>query len=397
MFEYYREQPHLPTFAGFREDGEFAAYQAMRERVLRDRLGLPPAMFRGAEVLEFGPDSGENAVVFARWGANLTLVEPNPNAHAAIRANFGRFASERALRTIESADVLGYRDARRYDVVVAEGFIYTVKPTRAWLRAFRRLLVDDGFFVVAFLERFGGLIELAQRALHQTFRRQLQLDAATAATRLFAAKWGTIAHTRRFESWVMDVLENPFIRPASCIGADELVGELYDEGFALYTSYPHYDDVLAVDWHKRNAPAAEWVERARAHVRGSVLSFVSGRKLFVGEPHRAATLTARAERLVELVDRTIEGDDAAASAEIADGFAELAAAAREPLVVADGADARADAAAILDALSAAFGCVARAEWTALETLVTSSPAYLAAWGTPTHFVVGRALPGTLPQ
>ena len=38
-------------------------------------MSVPPALFRGADVLEFGPDSGENAVVFARWGARLTLVE----------------------------------------------------------------------------------------------------------------------------------------------------------------------------------------------------------------------------------------------------------------------------------------------------------------------------------
>ena len=40
-----------------------------------------------------------------------------------------------------------------YDIVVAEGFIYTVQPAQAWLAAFRRLLRTDGYILTAPSER----------------------------------------------------------------------------------------------------------------------------------------------------------------------------------------------------------------------------------------------------
>ena len=88
LYEYYRGQQLLPTFADFQGAPEVERYAAQRAAVLRDRAGLLPAMFNGAEILEFGPDSGENALVFAMWGAQLTLVEPNERAHETIRAYF---------------------------------------------------------------------------------------------------------------------------------------------------------------------------------------------------------------------------------------------------------------------------------------------------------------------
>ena len=134
-------------------------------------MALPRTAFAGKDVLEFGPDSGENALAFASWGARLTLVEPNERAHAAIRTYFEQFGMLSALAGITNAHVLDYRDDARYDVVVAEGFIYTVQPTRTWLAAFRRLLRDDGIFLVTYYERLGALVELTLRALHAVHRR----------------------------------------------------------------------------------------------------------------------------------------------------------------------------------------------------------------------------------
>ena len=55
-------------------------------------------------------------------------------------------------------------------MVVAEGFIYTVQPTRAWLAAFGRLLRPGGMFFVTYYERCGAIFELALRALHRAYR-----------------------------------------------------------------------------------------------------------------------------------------------------------------------------------------------------------------------------------
>ena len=135
LFRYYEKQSILPTFADLRDDASLARYAEGRNRLFSDKLLLPPRIFRNAEMIEFGPDSGENALVFARWGAHTTLVEPNEKAHGYIRTYFERFGLSDSLHDIVAADVEGFAQAEGAhpvpvaEFIDAEGFIYTIQPT----------------------------------------------------------------------------------------------------------------------------------------------------------------------------------------------------------------------------------------------------------------------------
>ena len=59
----------LPTVGHFQEDTDLIAHEEHSRRLFLDKLKMPPQMFRGARLLEFGPDAGENSLVFALWGA----------------------------------------------------------------------------------------------------------------------------------------------------------------------------------------------------------------------------------------------------------------------------------------------------------------------------------------
>ena len=85
---YYQAKDILPTYARFSKKESLDKYNLFRYKFFLEKLYLPPQMFKGASLVEFGPDSGENSLVFADWGANLTLVEPNPNAWPRIMDNF---------------------------------------------------------------------------------------------------------------------------------------------------------------------------------------------------------------------------------------------------------------------------------------------------------------------
>ncbi|MFX5521487.1 methyltransferase domain-containing protein, partial [Acinetobacter baumannii] len=89
-------------------------------------------------------DTGENSIVFAQWGARVTLVEPNAEAHPYIRQYFSRFSLESNLTEIVTKSVLDCEPARQYDFVDAEGFIYTVQPTSAWVSKLHECLKPDG-------------------------------------------------------------------------------------------------------------------------------------------------------------------------------------------------------------------------------------------------------------
>ena len=108
LYDYYKEAEVAPTFAGLTGEGDLDRYAAQRERLFTEILHLPPRLFADADVAEFGPDTGENALVFARWGAYLTLVEPNPRAWPAIRAYFRRFGLTHRVVAEAEADVAGF-------------------------------------------------------------------------------------------------------------------------------------------------------------------------------------------------------------------------------------------------------------------------------------------------
>ena len=113
MYEYYRGQTVAPTFGNLRDESALERFNEHRVDLYVNKLSLPVRLFNGAEVLEFGPDTGEHALIFARWGAELTLVEPNPDAVRQIKAYFKRFRMEDRLKAVIETDIAGFASDRR--------------------------------------------------------------------------------------------------------------------------------------------------------------------------------------------------------------------------------------------------------------------------------------------
>lgn len=388
LYDYYRTLQLLPTYAGLESEAELARYAEMRERVFRECLRLPKEIFSGADVLDYGPDTGEDALVFARWGSHLTLVEPNPSSHPAIRTYFKRFALETSLKRVVKDDVLGYRDDELYDFVVAEGFIWTIHPATAWLEIFRERLRPGGMFIVTYYEAFGGFIELCLRALHAGVRRRTGLEPVASARRLYGKKWDSIPHTRSFESWVFDVLENPFLRAHNLFAATELVRDFAAAGFELYSSWPSYRDDLAIGWHKTTVSREQTLARSVAHIERSALSFLCGVKLYLTEESDVAQTQADAAGLLRDVDGLIDADDGAACRRVLGGLASLRSRIERGSLIAD-AGGRERGKATLDSLARAFLLAAAEDTDGLVEHAQRDEGFIGAWGVPNHLAVGR--------
>jgi len=390
LFQYYERQDILPTFGNFKSPAELDAYAAQRRALFSDKLLLPPRLFREADVLEFGPDSGENAMVFAGWGARLTLAEPNKQAHAKIRAYFDGFGLSASLKELVSADVEGFRSDRRFDLIDAEGFIYTVQPADAWLRIFHGLLNPEGHAVVSYYERYGGFFELALKAIHAAGKALTGLPPLETGKLLFDAKWDSIPHTRRFESWLMDVLENPFVRYRYFIDAAELCRAADAVGFDIHAAWPSYRDTLDVYWHKKIRPDDEKLRRALEHLRRSRLSFLGGRKLYmVGRTEVVESISSMLERLTRDVDVLIDDPLGDSLAHVVSSLAALRKTVEATEILADDNDDIDMFGATLDSFFRIFSAIGRRDVSALTGLTQSDTAFIGAWGLPAHFLVLR--------
>ncbi|MBR1166636.1 class I SAM-dependent methyltransferase [Bradyrhizobium liaoningense] len=390
LFNYYERQDVLPTFGNFKSAAELDAYASQRRELFSDKLVLPPRLFRDAEVLEFGPDSGENALVFAGWGANMTLAEPNRHAHPKIEAYFAHFGLTERLRELALADVEGFRSERRYDIIDAEGFIYTVQPTENWLGVFHRLLNPDGFAVVSYYERYGGFFELALKAIHAAGKALTGRPALETAKSLFEAKWNSIPHTRSFESWLMDVLENPFVRHRYFLDATALCTAAHAQGFDIHSAWPAYRDSLDVYWHKKVLSADEKLRRAARHLDRSRLSFLGGRKLYlVGKADAVAAISASIETLVLDVDAMIDDPFGESLPRVVANLASLREAIRTTDILADDASDIETIVATLDSFHRIFSAIGRRDASAVAALTQTDPAFINTWGQPAHFLVMR--------
>lgn len=390
LFNYYERQDVLPTFGNFKSSAELEAYAGQRRELFSDKLVLPPRLFRDAEVLEFGPDSGENALVFAGWGANMTLAEPNRHAHPKIQAYFAHFGLTERLRELALADVEGFRSDRGFDIIDAEGFIYTVQPSEKWLGIFHRLLNPDGCAVVSYYERYGGFFELALKAIHAAGKALTGRPALEMAKMLFEAKWNSIPHTRSFESWLMDVLENPFVRHRYFLDARALCAAAHEQGFDIHSAWPAYRDSLDVYWHKKVLSDDEKLRRAARHLDRSRLSFLGGRKLYlVGKSDAVQTISASIEALVLDVDGMIDDPLGASLPRVVAGLASLRETIRTTDILAEDAADIDAIVATLDSFHRIFGAIGRRDASAVTALTQSDPAFINTWGQPAHFLVVR--------
>jgi hypothetical protein len=390
LFEYYERQDVLPTFGNFKGPEDLRRYAEGRVRLFNERLMLPVRSFADAELLEFGPDSGENALVFAQWGANLTLSEPNEKAHGPIRNYFSRFDLQSRLRELVRADIAGFRSARQFDIIDAEGFIYTIQPSRAWLSAFAALMKHGAYGIISYYERYGGLSELMLKAFHCTYKALTGKPPLEAAAELFRMKWDSIPHTRGIASWVMDVLENPFVRAPYFLDAAKLLADANAEGFAMHSAWPVYADPLVIEWHKKDVPLDVILARNVRHVERSRLSFALGRKLYLaGTDEEVARVSKLLRQLVIDVDALVGDPLGSAVTQVVDGLRGLRRIVETGPLVTDGENETIACRAVLSSLEMLFSLIERRDTGGLRSLAATNEPFIQHWGLPAHFLVLR--------
>jgi hypothetical protein len=288
-----------------------------------------------------------------------------------------------------SYDVEGFRSDRRFDIIDAEGFIYTV-PTENWLGIFHRLLNPDGYAVVSYYERYGGFFELALKAIHAAGKALTGRPGLETAKLLFDAKWNSIPHTRSFESWLMDVLENPFVRHRYFLDAGALCTTAHEQGFDIHSAWPAYRDSLDVYWHKKVLSDDEKLRRATRHLGRSRLSFLGGRKLYLaGKTEAVKAISASIETLVLHVDAMIDDPFGSSLPRAIASLASLRETIPATDILADDASDIDAIIATLDSFHRIFDAIGRRDASTVTALTQSDQAFINTWGQPAHFLVIR--------
>jgi SAM-dependent methyltransferase len=256
LVAYYERLHFNPVLIEVENPAVWKAHFDKRRNLYERHLGLPLAFLRGASVLEFGPNSGENALLPALFGAHLTLVEPNQQVLPRLTDLFSRFGVGGQIESLTCAGIDGFKSERRYDLVVAEGFLYTL-ANRAELLAKIADFVRPGCFgVISFNDRCGGLLEYLRRAI--LFRAcelegvaDVQSDACLdLASAFFKDDFAQLRSSRTFEAWWRDTLVNPFCRSAHMWSLPEVLDVLHAQGCEFHASSPAWLTSDRYTWYK---------------------------------------------------------------------------------------------------------------------------------------------------
>lgn len=393
VHEYYKEQEVLPTYGKFMKPEEMKEFERQRREMFTDKLYLPARIFSNAQLIEFGPDTGENSLVFAMWGADCTLIEPNPKAHPVIRDYFQRYNLSHKLKGLETQDILGYGKQGfvegNFDLIDAEYSIYTVRPVKDWIVILAHLLREDGLAIFLYMETFGSFLELLMKVIHARVRRLTGLEAVETARKVLDAKWKSIPHKRSLEAFVMDVLENPFTRLDYLMEPQSLCQEMYKAGMDLYSSWPPYKDGLRVEWVRKEITPEEALKSEMDFIARSRLSHLTGVPCFLKEA--IPGLEDNLKELIRFTDDLIDSYDAKKAERCITHLDSITEVLTSGIVIGETQHLH-KAQRLISSVTKAFKLIASENAEDLTSYANSDAEFIQNWGSPANATVFRRRP-----
>lgn len=282
MVEYYRAQGFNPVLIPVERQEIWKEHVAKRRVLYERHLGLPLSLLRGRQVLEFGCNSGENALVLATHGARLTFVEPNPLVAPRLRELFQSFGLEASIDAFHEAGIADFQSEDRFDLVIAEGFLSTLRDRDAMLAKIVSLVKPGGFGVVSFNDRPGGLLEMLKRAvLYRAYAlasvTEVQsAEALAIASTLFEADFLKLKASRPFETWWRDTLVAPVYLYDHLWSYPEMLAILQAHGAVAFGTSPMWSSWEHFNWYKNTSEADSINGRFEEDWRHHLFYFLTG-------------------------------------------------------------------------------------------------------------------------
>lgn len=253
QLSYYQGKNFNPVPINLETPAAWKSHRDKRRNLYEMHLGIPLSLLKGRDVLEFGCNSGENALVLASFGANLTLVEPNHQVFQRLESLFTKFDLKAQISSLINTDIDRFCVDRTYDVVLAEGFLYNLQNRDLLLARICDLLAPGGLGVISFLDRYGTLVEWTKQLL---LWRTCYLsgvsdpqseDCLNLARKLYADDFAQIAASRPFKAWWQDSL---IWTNHNLWSYQEIIPLIQGAGCEFFSTSPKWETVDHFNWYK---------------------------------------------------------------------------------------------------------------------------------------------------
>jgi 2-polyprenyl-3-methyl-5-hydroxy-6-metoxy-1,4-benzoquinol methylase len=228
----------------------FKNFENQRKNLFEDYLKIPLRLLNDKKLIEFGPANGEKTLIYAKYGAELTVVEPNKKFLNNLKKNLGKFNVKfNSYNTF----IENFKTNNKYDFVILENFLTSIKKRNLALKNVTKTLNKNGFIIFTYHNPEGFFLEYFKKFILNSYTEKKNLKKINqilfVAKKFFSKKFSKISHTRNFNQYMMDnFILNDFIEQTFW-DFNDIIKTASSLNLRFYSSWPNYNSYQS-NWHK---------------------------------------------------------------------------------------------------------------------------------------------------
>ena len=246
--DFYTEHSISPVH---QDISDYSRHLLRREKLYR-QLGMPICMFKNINMAEIGPGGGYNTLCFLEWGAKVDLIEPNTTGVRDINKLFEEKRINKTQYKIFQIMVEDFIPTRKYDIIIAEGFLPCLNNKREIVDKIEDMLTENGVVVVTCMDEIGLFVEQLKRLVGNILVNDVTNyeDKVKRLVDIFDPQLKMLQGvSRSTEDWVQDQLLCPTINNEELFSLEDAINLFGDEFEVLgsspnmFTDYSWYKDI----------------------------------------------------------------------------------------------------------------------------------------------------------
>lgn len=238
-------QKENPSTYSVEDEQIYKRVENLSNTLYVNSLKILPRVFNGADLLEFGPGTGENSLCFLKWSAKCTFVEINPKAIERANSLFNRFFPTSQFKFIQSS-LFDFETTQTFDITLSRGVIHHTDDKEKAFAKQISYLKPGGINILGIGTTAGGFQRNLQRYIIYTFAGRDENKIEQIANDLFkehldrSEKFG--GRTRK--AIIYDSYVNPKI---DSVSVTEILHWHKKYNLHLFSSSPHVLPSFAAD------------------------------------------------------------------------------------------------------------------------------------------------------
>ncbi len=215
----------------------------MRRSYLYNKLGLSKNLISKSRVLEIGPGSGHNSLYTASCKPIFyDIVEPNKQAIIELKKNFKK--NKISTPNINNITLEKFKNEIKYDIVICEGWIGSLKNEVKLIKKIFSLLKPNGFMLLTYQPATGMYANVLRKIISfKLLKKKESIEKRTSILlKFFNDELKSLENmSRNKKDWIQDVIINPAI-VGSYLTPETITRKL--KNFSIFETYPKFTD----DW-----------------------------------------------------------------------------------------------------------------------------------------------------